>query len=133
MTSLSLFLMSKEAEKNLASSSEAKQRPGVSTLPSPSSREDFGELDESHLTLKCIVKAMTWIKIFVDEQHPKEYIFQAGERFEWEADKGFELIIGNASGIDLEFEGKEIEDLGGPGQVVRLNLPEDFKRTSSED
>jgi cytoskeletal protein RodZ len=78
--------------------------------------------------LKGYVKERTWIKIYVDEKEPKEYILRPGSEPEWEAEKGFEVVIGNAGGIDLEFEGRRMEDLGSPGQVVRLHLPEDYAR-----
>ncbi|MCP4668690.1 MAG: DUF4115 domain-containing protein [Deltaproteobacteria bacterium] len=124
------------------SSLEADRQPGTSIPPSPRASEDAGgedipvphegrpapEGEKSRLTLTGAVKTMTWVKVFVDDQEAKEYIFQPGERFEWQARKGFDIIIGNAGGIDLAFEGKEIEDLGSPGQVVRLKLPENRPR-----
>jgi len=33
------------------------------------------------------------------------------------------MDIGNAGGIKIKFRGKEIENLGKSGQVVRLRLP----------
>ena len=129
-------------KEETTSSLEADQVPENSIPSSPWAREDRGgyeipfpqegrpgpEPEKSRLTLTGSVRTMTWIKVLVDDQGPKEYIFQAGERFEWEARKGFDLVIGNAGGIDLVFEGKEIEDLGGAGQVVRLKLPENHER-----
>jgi cytoskeleton protein RodZ len=129
-------------KEETASSLEAHQIPEGSTPPSPGAREVQGvnviplplerslapAPEKSRLILRGSVKAMTWIRVLVDDQGSKEYIFQAGEHFEWEARKGFDLIIGNAGGIDLVFQGKELKDLGSPGQVVHLKLPESQER-----
>ena len=85
------------------------------------------------LTLNANVREKTWIRIFVDNSDPREYIFHPGRHLEWRAKKGFDLLIGNAGGIDFEFNGEKIENFGIPGQVVRLRLPKDYKRKSSQD
>ena len=83
--------------------------------------------------LKASVSEKTWIRIFVDEQDPKEYIFNPGSHPEWRSKEGLELLIGNAGGISLEFDGELVENLGNPGQVVRLSLPEGYKRKKLQD
>jgi hypothetical protein len=45
----------------------------------------------------------------------------------------FYIVIGNAAGIDFDFNDKKIKNLGHPGDVVRLRLPENFNRTISEN
>jgi cytoskeletal protein RodZ len=85
------------------------------------------------LILKASVLEETWIRIFVDGHPPKEYIFRPGSKPEWRADEGFELLVGNAGGIRLELDGREIKKLGPPGQVVRLSLPDGYTRTNLED
>ncbi len=76
--------------------------------------------------LKARVKQRTWVKISVDGQEPKEFLFQPGSRPEWEAEEGFEMVIGNAGGIVLELNGRVLDELGASGQVIRLELPEDL-------
>jgi cytoskeletal protein RodZ len=85
-------------------------------------------VETPELTLKINVREKTWVRIFVDDQDPKEYVFRPGRSPEWRAKKDFELVIGNAGGIDLEFNGEKIENLGDPGQVIRLRLPEDYEK-----
>lgn len=85
------------------------------------------------LILKANVREKTWVKIFVDEQEPKEYILSPGANPEWEAKEGFELLVGNAGGISLEFNGEQVKDLGNSGQVVRLSLPEGYKRENLQE
>ena len=85
------------------------------------------------LVLTGTVRMRTWIKIYIDDQEPKEYIFQPGSRPQWKADEGFDILIGNAAGIEFDLNGKKIENLGVPGQVVRVKLPEDYERTDVEE
>ena len=42
----------------------------------------------------------------------------------WTADKGFDILVGNAAGIEFFLNGKEVGYLGPEGKVVRLKLPE---------
>jgi len=81
------------------------------------------ESDVPPLILKATIKERAWVSVTIDGERPKEYIFDPGSSPEWRAHKGFELLIGNAGGIDLEFNGKKMEDLGKRGQVIRLRLP----------
>jgi cytoskeleton protein RodZ len=108
--------------------------PGTEERPIGSSPPEGAAADAqpSPLVLKAHVKEGTWLRIFVDDQEPKEYIFRSGSRPEWKADKGFELLIGNAGGIDLEFNGEKMGKLGALGKVVRLKLPESYERTANE-
>lgn len=76
--------------------------------------------------LKGIVEGRTWMSVRIDDQEAKEYIFQPGSRPQWKARKGFHIVVGNAAGIEFEFDGQKIGDLGELGQVVRLKLPEGY-------
>ncbi|MFH1951821.1 MAG: RodZ domain-containing protein [Pseudomonadota bacterium] len=91
------------------------------------------ETDRPGLVLKANVRGRTWVRIRIDNEKPKEYIFSPESRPEWTAKKGFELLIGNAGGIDLEFNGEKMENLGKQGQVIRLSLPIGYERSISED
>ena len=75
-------------------------------------------------TYKIIMEAreMTWLKITADNNQPNEILLQPGEKIEREASR-FTVVIGNAGGIDIRFQGKSLGNLGEPGQVVHLTLP----------
>jgi len=83
------------------------------------------------LRLKGHVTERTWLRISIDGGKPKEYVLSPSDTPEWEAEKGFELLIGNAGGIALEFNGKKMDNLGKQGQVVRIKLPEEEERSSA--
>jgi len=88
-------------------------------------------------TLKFLLKGhvteRTWLRISIDDQKSKEYVFAPSDTPQWQAEKGFELLIGNAGGIILEFNGKKMDNLGKQGQVVRIKLPEEEERSSARD
>jgi cytoskeleton protein RodZ len=97
---------------------DAVQAPGSEGLP---------------LVLKADVRERTWVRVTVDDQRPKEYTFEPESSPEWRAREGFELVIGNAGSISLEFNGERLEDLGRPGQVIKLRLPGDEERSVSTE
>jgi cytoskeletal protein RodZ len=65
----------------------------------------------------------TWMKIIVDRKDPKEYLLNPGDHLEIKATSGFNLLIGNATGINLQFNDRPIAIEGRHGQVVTLKLP----------
>ncbi len=116
-----LIAEEKEGKEDIRSSIKKPAQPDYEITP---------PTENLPLTLKAHVRERTWIKIYVDDGEPKEYIFNPGNSHEWKARKGFDLTIGNADGIDLIFNGEKIENLGEPGQVVRLVFPQYYMERS---
>jgi len=85
------------------------------------------------LVLKATVTERTWMRVIIDDGKPKEYIFSPESTPEWRAQKGFELLIGNAGGVNLEFNGRKMDNLGKQGQVIRLKLPSNTERIISSE
>ena len=67
-------------------------------------------------------REMTWLKVTADSNPPYEILLQPGEKIEREASR-FIVVVGNAGGIDIIFQGKSLGNLGERGQVVHLKLP----------
>lgn len=65
----------------------------------------------------------TWMKVIVDNLAAREVTLRPGDRLELEARNGFNLLIGNAGGIAVTFDGKAMPALGKSSQVVNLQLP----------
>jgi cytoskeletal protein RodZ len=74
----------------------------------------------SLLIISAIEK--TWIRIKTDQNPSFQVLLKSGEKFERKA-VSFDMDIGNAGGIKIQFKGKNIENLGKSGQVVHLRLP----------
>lgn len=64
----------------------------------------------------------TWIRIQIDDKEPFQVLLDAGERISHKAAR-FNMDIGNAGGVRIQFDGKTIENLGKSGQVIHLRLP----------
>jgi len=74
--------------------------------------------------LTATVNSRTWIAISIDNESSREYLFQPGETMRWTAEDSFDILIGNAGGIEFSLNGNPIGHLGTEGKVVRLKLPE---------
>lgn len=75
-------------------------------------------------SLRIEAKEPTWIRVVIDNQQQKDVLLKPGEKVEWTAKGGFNLTVGNAGGIILTLNGKELPPLGKSGQVLRnLQLP----------
>jgi cytoskeleton protein RodZ len=77
------------------------------------------------LILTADVISLTWVSISIDDQPPKKYLLQPGQTPRWTANKDFNVLVGNAGGIDFFLDGKEVGEIGNKGQVVRIRLPEE--------
>ena len=82
-----------------------------------------GKLSEKSLLLSIITIETSWIKVIIDGRKPKEYSLKPGDRLEFEAFTGFNLLIGNAAGVQLILNDKPIEVSGKRGQVVNIQIP----------
>jgi len=125
---------SKKEEKP-AEETRPEQAPGAPEIVAAPAIERDPEpaVTTDSLVLTGIVKARTWVRICVDDQEPKEYIFQPGSRPQWKGANGFNILIGNAAGVEFDFNGKKVGSLGEQGKVVRLRFPENFKGTKCEE
>lgn len=85
------------------------------------------------LSLSATVKLRTYVRIIVDDNPPKEFIFQPGTNPDWTAERGFEVRVGNAAGIEFEFNGEKIENIGDMGKVKTLRFPDDFETNWEEE
>ncbi|MFO7786068.1 MAG: RodZ domain-containing protein [Thermodesulfobacteriota bacterium] len=77
--------------------------------------------------LEIEVQERTWVQISIDGREPKAFTFRPGSRPEWKEGSEFDLLIGNAGGINIVFEGKTLHNIGKSGEVVRLRLPQDLE------
>jgi hypothetical protein len=75
------------------------------------------------LKLKVIAMEPTLLKVIIDGQVPKIYQLKAKDRLDLEAGKYFNLLMDNASGIELFFNETPIRLSGKPGQNVNIQLP----------
>jgi len=75
------------------------------------------------LLLKILTVEKTWLKVIIDDQKSREYSLNPGDRLELEALSEFNLLIGNAAGVHLNINDKDLPVPGKKGQVVTLKIP----------
>ena len=64
----------------------------------------------------------TWVRIVIDGTEKKEFIMNPEEVVVLNGKEGFDLLIGNAGGVKLFYNGKDIGFSGDEGEVRRINL-----------
>ncbi len=88
---------------------------------------DFAVEKREQTTEKMLLKIVgvdkTWLKILIDDQSVREYSLKSGDLLELEASSAYNLLIGNAAGVQITLNGKPVKVSGKSGQVVNLQLP----------
>jgi len=79
--------------------------------------------DPSFHMLEIHANDTVWLFVMIDQTETRELLMQPGETLQLQAKKGFSLKIGNAGGIRLVFDGKDIGRLGEKGTVINIDLP----------
>jgi len=83
--------------------------------------------------LRITAAEQTWLSLGIDDEPKKNILLQPGETRTWTANGAFVLTLGNAGGVTVVLDGRELPPLGKSGQVVRnLRLPEGAPRPPSE-
>jgi len=89
-------------------------------LPIAVTVQDVSDKEAAQLSIRAIEE--TWLRVKPEQNPSFQVLLKAGEKFEYRA-KSFEIDIGNAGGIKVKFNGKDLENLGKRGEVVHLRLP----------
>jgi hypothetical protein len=74
------------------------------------------------IILRLKVSQDCWLNITIDDTVSQQYDLKAGDLIEWKADRVFALDIGNAGGIEAEFNGKPLKPFGEPGKTAHVIL-----------
>lgn len=85
--------------------------PVASTTSAPESKP-------VSLQLKAVEE--TWISLEVDDQPGKEMTLKTGETFSAQATNRIRMLLGNAGGLEMTWNGKKLEPFGKSGEVVKL-------------
>jgi cytoskeleton protein RodZ len=108
----------------------ASPSPAPAPAPSPTTIAGEAKPAGSH---RLIMRAIepTWIRVQVDDGPVAEELLQTGAVREWTAARRFVLTVGNAGGLEVDFNGRRIPPLGARGAVIqRLVLPPDKAEAS---
>jgi cytoskeletal protein RodZ len=75
--------------------------------------------------LRLKVNQDCWLNIDIDGEMSRQYYLKAGDLIEWKGDNYFALDVGNAGGVEVEFNGKPMKPLGEVGKPVHVVLKSD--------
>lgn len=107
-----------------AARSSAAQKPGpaavTDTRENPAVAADKGI--QTGIILRLKVNQDCWLHITIDNTVSQQYDLKAGDLIEWKGDKVFTLDIGNAGGIEGEFNGKPLGPFGETGKTAHVTL-----------
>ena len=111
--------------EGVETSAESDRAPEKRTADLSSSDAQTKNTPATTTKLELHITALeeTWLKIIVDNQEPKEYNLRSGEQLEEKATAGYNLLIGNASGLELKLNGEPVEISGKEGEIVNIQLP----------
>lgn len=88
--------------------------------PSLYSDKIFNNTKDLDLEIKAIER--TWLQISVDDSVASDHIFDKGMILSWHAKEKFRIRIGNAAGVRMFLNGKDLGTLGEAGEVVNIDL-----------
>jgi len=95
--------------------------PERSPAPEPVTPAVVAVPEKLRLNIRTVER--TWLKIIVDHHDPVEYSLEPGEEMAFEASTGYNLLVGNATGIKLLLNDNPLPIPGKKGQVVTLQIP----------
>ena len=78
---------------------------------------------QGKLKLQVIAVEQTWLKVIVDGQNARSYDLKPEDRLELEGTNNFNLMIGNATGLQIFLNERPVKIFGSSGQVVSLKIP----------
>ena len=88
---------------------------------------------QSRYVLNVICSEASWLRVQTVEGKSEEALMRPGETREWTSQEGFDIKLGNAGGVKLVLNGKDLGTLGEKGRVVRLRLPQENPLNASEN
>jgi cytoskeletal protein RodZ len=89
---------------------------------SPVAEVSRPEDGKHHLVI--ITDQESWIEVRVDGRQTDKALMKPGETREWTAAEGVYIVVGNAGGTRLSWDGKPLALPTKSGRVLRLRLPE---------
>jgi cytoskeletal protein RodZ len=102
-------------------SASASQPPAPK--PSPTRSDSVALAPPTEVSLRIKATVTTWISIR-DSKNKQLFsgLLRRGQSKEWTARKKIRVVLGNAGGVTLNVNGKDLGSPGAAGQVLRLNF-----------
>ena len=114
--------LSADMKQEMQSEPTDQTKPVTPPISDVTNENSVKTTRSSHV-LEISANDTTWLLITIDDANTKELTMYPGDSIKLQAAKGFALKVGNAGGIRLSFDNKEIKNLGEKGEVINLTLP----------
>lgn len=108
-----------------AARSSATQKPGPVSAVAETRKDSAVAADGGRkpgIILRLKVNQDCWLNITIDDTVSQQYDLKAGDLIEWKGEKVFALDIGNAGGVEGQFNGAPLKPFGEPGKTVHVIL-----------
>lgn len=66
----------------------------------------------------------TWVQVKPDNGKPQSVLLKPGDTREWEMAETAAILVGNAGGVQVKWDGKAVSLPGKSGSVVKIRLPD---------
>ena len=60
----------------------------------------------------------------MDDKNAQNAMLEPGDKRQWEAEKTMKIVVGNAGGIRMTWDGRPVEIPAKAGSVLRFSLPD---------
>lgn len=79
---------------------------------------------------QLVLSALTecWVHSTADDMETRQLSMQKGESFALSFDRRLDIKLGNAGGVRIKYDGKELPPPGKSGQVKNMRFPRDANR-----
>lgn len=105
-------------ETTTGSSTQSQSLPDIAITTEQQASAIISE--GKKLMITC--RERTWVSVVIDDAEKKEFMLNAQEMIVLHAKERFDLLIGNAGGVNLFLNGKDVEFNGKSGEVKRIKL-----------
>ena len=107
---------------------EETTKESIESLTEENAGEQDVEIPEKKpvmLNLSIVATADTWMRVIIDGdgENKMDYSLKPGDKISLNAASQYNLLIGNAGGVQLNLNGQPVQVPGRMGQVVNVTLP----------
>jgi len=110
--------------------SSEKAIEAAASAVNPASNELIagGEPRPKGVFLKLKFNQDSSLNVTIDDSISQHYELKSGDLIEWKAEKSFTLDLGNAGGVEAEFNGNPLKPFGAAGVPAHVVLKADYKQ-----
>ncbi len=111
----------KERSASRRAPQQTTEQASVNVASNSTEKQNLTEFtDVKKLMITC--QERTWVSVVIDETEKKEFMLNPQDMLVLNAKDKYDLLIGNAGGVKLILNGKDVQLTGQSGEVKRIKL-----------